>query len=70
MYHSFVFTCNSCGDEKDLATDSDDGGRCHSCETGHYYKTGEVYDQEFVDQEKYEAEQDREYEERHRYDRY
>ena len=68
MYHSFSFVCDNCGDEKDLATDSDNGGRCHECNTGTYHKCGESYDQEYVDEMKYNERQDREYEERHRYD--
>lgn len=70
MYHAFIFTCNICGDEIELCTDSDNGGKCNSCHNGDYQKTGEVYDQDFVDQEKYEEEQDREYELRHHNDRY
>lgn len=69
MYHSFTFTCDHCGDQKDLATDSDDGGRCHECTNGRYRKSGESYDQEYVDEMKYNIQQDKEYEERHRYDR-
>ena len=70
MYHSFSFQCDQCGDEKDLATDSDDGGRCHNCSNGRYHKCGESYDQEYVDEMKYNEQQDREYEERHRNDRW
>jgi DNA-directed RNA polymerase subunit RPC12/RpoP len=70
MYFSYTYKCDTCGDERDLATNADDGGRCHSCDTGRYYRCGEAYDQEYIDQQKYEQQQDREYEERHRHDRY
>jgi hypothetical protein len=70
MYFSYTFRCDTCGDEKDLATDGNDGGRCHNCNGGHYFKIGEAYDQEWVEQQKYEQQQDREYEERHRNNRY
>lgn len=70
MYHSFSFVCDHCGDEKDLATDSDNGGRCHECSNGTYHKNGESYDQEWVDEQKYNEQQDREYEQRHRNDRW
>lgn len=70
MYFSNTYRCDVCGDEKDLACDGDDGGRCYNCNDGHYYRCGEAYDQEWVDQQKYEQQQDREYEERHRHDRY
>ena len=66
MYHSFTYTCDECGDQKDLAGSGDDGGRCHSCHNGNYRRTGESYDQEWVDEQKYNEQQDREYEERHR----
>jgi len=69
MYFSYRYTCNVCGDQKDLATDSDDGGRCHSCNEGRYFRSGECYDQEWIEQQKYEERQDREYAERHRYER-
>lgn len=68
MYHSFRFQCDMCGDEKDLCTDGADGGRCHECNDGHYRKCGESYDQEWVDKQKYNEQQDREYEDRHRRD--
>lgn len=70
MYHSFSFQCDMCGDEKDLATDSDNGGRCHECDNGTYRKCGESYDQEWVDEQKENDREDRRYEERHRNDRY
>ncbi len=66
MYHGYSFQCDECGDQRDLATDSNDGGKCHRCTNGNYYKCGESYDQEYIDQRKYEEQQDREYEERHR----
>lgn len=68
MYFSYSYVCNMCGDQRDLATNADDGGRCHVCDTGIYRKCGESYDQEFVDQQRYNEQQDREYEQRHRYD--
>jgi len=70
MYFSYTYRCDSCGDEKDLACSSDDGGRCHCCDDGRYHRSGECYDQEYIDQIKYEEQQDREYEERHRRDKY
>jgi hypothetical protein len=70
MYHSYRYTCNLCGDERDLCSNSDIAGKCHSCYNGQYQKTGESYDQEYIEQIQYEEQQDREYEERHRYDRY
>ena len=69
MYFSYVFVCDSCGDEKELATDSENAGRCGNCDDGYYRKCGETYDQEWIDQQKYEQGQDREYEYRHRNDR-
>lgn len=68
MYHSYTYVCDACGDQKDLACSGDDGGRCHSCHNGKYHRSGESYDQEWVDEQKYNEQQDREYEERHRYD--
>jgi len=50
MYFSYSYVCNQCGDQRDLATNDDDGGRCHSCDIGQYRKCGESYDQEYVDQ--------------------
>lgn len=70
MYHSFTYQCDSCGDQRDLCTNADTGGQCHSCINGTYHKCGESYDQEFVDQMEYEEQQDREYEERHRHGRW
>ena len=66
MYFSHRYVCDVCGDERDLATDSDEGGRCHSCNSGWYKHYGESYDQEFVEQKKYEEQQDYEYERRHK----
>lgn len=53
MYHSFRFVCDQCRDEKDLATDDHDGGRCYNCSNGRYHQCGESYDQEWVDEQKY-----------------
>ena len=39
-----------------------------NCETGHYKKCGESYDKEWLDEQKYNREQDEEYERRHRND--
>lgn len=69
MYHQYLFRCDRCGDERELCTNADEGGKCHNCMNGNYYKCGESYDQEYIDQKQYEEQQDREYEERHRYDR-
>jgi len=66
MYFSYRYACNICGDEKDLATDSDDGGKCHNCDSGLYRRIGESYDQDYVDQKRYEEQQDYEYEQRHK----
>lgn len=67
MYHTWIYQCNQCQDEVDV--DAGYGaGKC-SC-GGTYQKSGESYDQEFVDQERYYQEQDREYEDRHRHDYY
>jgi hypothetical protein len=70
MYFAYCFECDVCGDEIESQSNADSIGRCNNCdcETGTYRKTGEIYDQEYVDQEKYNDQQDREYEERHRYD--
>lgn len=69
MMHSYLFKCDSCGDEQELSTIyDDDGGRCQECETGHYWKCGESYDQDYINEMKYREQQDQEYEERHRYD--
>ena len=68
MYYSITYRCDNCGDERDLAGDGDDGGRCHSCYEGRYHRCGESYDDEYVEQKRYEEQQDREYEERHRGD--
>ena len=69
MYHSYSYICDVCGDSRDLATNCDNGGRCYNCIDGTYRKSGESYDQEWVDEQKYNERMDREYEERHRYDR-
>lgn len=70
MHFGYLYTCNYCGDKRELITDDDDGGRCHVCDNGRYVKTGETYDQEWVDEQRYNEQQDREYEARHKYDRY
>lgn len=71
MVHNNVFTCDNCGHEIEIPASWQDGydaGKCRECNNGSYRKTGECYDQEFVDEQKYNEQQDREYEERHRYD--
>lgn len=71
MIHNFTYFCNNCGDEMEVPAnlgDQYDAGKCRSCNNGKYVKSGESYDKEFLDQQKYEQQQDREYEERHRHD--
>jgi hypothetical protein len=71
MQHSFIFCCDNCGDEIEIPAnfgDQYDAGKCKECKNGTYRKSGESYDQEFIDEERYNEQQDREYEERHRYD--
>ena len=67
MYHSYSYQCTMCGDTKDLVGDCD-GGKCQACSTGQYRNIGESYDNDYAEQQQYEKEQDREYENRHRYD--
>jgi len=70
MIYNIVYTCDNCKGEMEIPAHPKDNaeynaGKC-SC-GGTYRHTGESYDQEFVEQEKYERRQDQEYEERHRY---
>ncbi len=65
MYYTWIYQCNMCGDEIEVEAEYA-AGKC-DC-GGTFQKCGESYDQEFVDQERYYQEQDREYEDRHRYD--
>jgi hypothetical protein len=44
------------------------GEKCSRCHNGNYRKVGESYDQEWIDEQKYNEQQDREYEERHRHE--
>jgi len=66
MFHRSVYKCDSCGHEIEVDVDCNGGGKCSSCYNGQYRFHAETYDQEFVDQERYERQQDAEYEERHR----
>ena len=70
MFHRDIYKCDSCGHEIEAERDCNVNGKCSSCHIGRYRFYAETYDQEFVDQEKYERQQDEEYENRHRYDRY
>ena len=71
MEYNIVFVCNHCKEEIEIPSHPRNSteysnGKC-SC-GGIYQKIGESYDQEFIDEEKYEHRQDEEYERRHRYD--
>ncbi|MDD4893124.1 MAG: hypothetical protein PHH73_03910 [Candidatus Rickettsiella isopodorum] len=67
MYFANRFKCDSCGEETENSYyDSRDSFSC-SC-GGQFHWCGESYDQEFIDEQKYNDRQDREYEERHRHD--
>jgi hypothetical protein len=71
MYYARTYKCYDCGDERDFPAHpkdgmDSDGGEC-SC-GGRYRYVGETYDQDFVEEQKYNEQQDREYEARHRYD--
>lgn len=71
MFYNYVFTCDTCGHEMEVPAnfgDQYDAGKCRHCNDGRMIKTGESYDQEFIDEQKYNEQQDREYEERHRHD--
>lgn len=68
MHFGYLYKCDSCGREDELCSSGDDGGRC-SC-GGQYHKIGETYDQEWVDEQRYNEQQDREYKYRHRNDRW
>lgn len=65
MYHAIIWTCDAC-DEKTELPPQQTPGRCFC--GGTFQQTGETYDSEYVEQKKYEEQQDREYEERHRHD--
>jgi len=67
MVHNYSYVCNLCGNKTEVPVDYS-AGDC-SC-GGTYEQCGEVYDQEFVDERKYNEQQDREYEYRHRNDRW
>lgn len=69
MINNSIFTCNNCGNEIELSADAHaDGDKCRECNSGTYQKSGEAYDQEWLDQQQYERDQDQEYEERHKND--
>lgn len=71
MLHNHIFCCGNCGHEMEVPASFGqqyDAGQCRQCKEGQYQYSGETYDQEFLDEEKYNQQQDREYEERHRYD--
>lgn len=70
MINNNVYTCDSCGHEKEIPANWGDhnGEKCNSCKEGQYRKTGEAYDQEWVEEERYNKQQDEEYERRHRHD--
>ena len=70
MYHQYHFVCNRCGDEIESDYYCDSFGNCNYCDNGLYIFGGESYDEEWVDEQKYNRQQDQEYEERHRYDRF
>jgi hypothetical protein len=72
MEYNKIWRCDRCSDEIETPShptrDNTKPGHCHC--GGRYNFAGESYDQEFVDQMRYEQEQDREYEDRHRHDDY
>jgi len=66
MKYEWIYRCSDCGrEERSPAMYGRDDYPC-VCSHGTMYHSGESYDQEFVDQQRYEKQQDREYEERHR----
>ena len=72
MQYNIVYKCSGCSNEIEIPSHPRnnceyDAGKCHC--GGKYYKSGESYDREFIEQEEYERRQDEEYEQRHRYDR-
>lgn len=67
MFHNDVYKCDACGNETEVDSHYS-ADRC-SC-GGTFQKVGESYDQEFVDEQRYNEQQDREYESRHRGDRW
>jgi hypothetical protein len=67
MFCNDVYKCDSCG----AKTEVDRHYSPNTCSCGGtFQKTGEHYDQEFVDEERYNEQQDKEYEDRHRNDRW
>jgi len=66
------YRCNTCGSEttsQEGLNDPSGSQVMGSCVCGGTYSfIGEEYDQDFIDQQNYERQQDREYEERHRRD--
>lgn len=65
MFCNNVYKCDVCGAETEIDSRYS-AGSC-SC-GGTFQKCGEHYDQEFVDEQRYNERQDREYEARHRHD--
>ena len=65
MKHDYLYQCNLCGDKTEVDSHYS-AGNCHC--GGTYQQYGESYDQDFVDEQKYNEQQDREYEKRHRDD--
>lgn len=70
MFNNIVYACDECSHEVSYPVNWGDhnGERCPECREGTLRKSGEEYDQEFIEEERYNREQDREYEERHRND--
>ena len=70
---SYTYKCDGCGQERNVpgnpAEGHDDSGKVRHCPCGGLFRfSGETYDQEFIDEQRYNERQDREYEERHRRD--
>lgn len=64
MYHAKIWQCKGCMTKIELDA-MYDAAPCHC--GNEMVLVGESYDQEFVDQERYERQQDYEYEKRHGY---
>ena len=65
MYCNNIYKCGICGREIELPEDYLAGSCCGK----EMVYVGESYDQEFIDEQRYNEQQDREYEARHRNDR-
>lgn len=63
MVHRNIYQCDSCREEIEIDV-AFSANKCHC--GGRYVLFGECYNQEFVDEQKYNERQDREYEHRHR----